>query len=151
MEFRDQYAFLSNMFACKVHYQGETFPCVETAFQIAKCADEDDWSLFMNRRGFWCDGRTARTIGHKVKLRSDWDDYRLDVMYELLEDKFYHNEGLRKALCDTGNIYIQEDNDWGDTFWGVYKGKGYNMLGKMIMEIRQNIQKMDRKKNVMSF
>ena len=148
MEFKDQYSFLSNMFSCKVHFDGETFPCVETAFQYAKCADEDDHALFMNRRGFWCHGYTARDIGRKVKLREDWNTYRLEVMYELLEDKFYHNEALRKALCDTGNIIIQEDNTWGDTFWGVCNGKGYNMLGKMIMEIRQNIQKMDRKKKV---
>ena len=148
MEFRDKYSFLSNMYSCKVHYDGEVFPCVETAFQYAKCADENDHELFMNKRGFWVQGYTAREIGRKVKLRKDWNDYRLEVMYELLEDKFYHNEGLRKALCDTGDVYIAEDNTWGDTFWGVCNGEGYNMLGKMIMEIRQNIQKMDRKKNV---
>jgi ribA/ribD-fused uncharacterized protein len=132
------------MYACKVHYDGETFPCVETAFQYAKCADEHDHELFLNRRGFWCDGRVAKKIGRQVKLRSDWNEYRIDVMYKLLEDKFYHNEGLREALKSTGNRMLVEDNDWGDTFWGVCNGKGYNMLGKMLMEIRQTIQDFDR-------
>lgn len=148
MQFCDKYSFLSNMYSCKVHYDGEVFPCVETAFQYAKCANENDHELFINDRGYWCGGYTARKIGRSVKLRSDWNTYRLDVMYELLEDKFYHNEGLRKALCETGTIYISEDNTWGDKFWGVCNGEGYNMLGKMLMEIRQNIQKMDRQKKV---
>jgi len=145
MEFSDKYSFLSNTYSCKVHYDGEVFPCVETAYQYAKCANECDHELFINRRGFWVQGYTAKDIGRKVQLREDWDQYRVDVMYQLLEDKFYHNEGLRQALCDTGDEYIAAE---GDEFWGVHNGKGYNMFGKIIMEIRQNIQKMDRKKNV---
>lgn len=144
MEFEDQYAFLSNMYSCKVHYDGETFPCVETAFQYAKCANENEHERFLNEKGFYVSGRVARRIGQQVKMRDDWHDARLTVMYKLLEEKFYHNEELRQALKDTGNIYIQEDNTWGDTFWGVCNGEGYNMLGKMIMEIRQNIQDYDR-------
>jgi len=33
-------------------------------------------------------------------------------------------------LLSTGNCEIQEGNYWGDTFWGVCKGKGENNLGK---------------------
>ena len=148
MKFDGEYSFLSNMYSCKIHWDGEIFPCVETAFQYAKCADENEKELFIDKRGYWHNGYTARSIGRKVKLRKDWNIYRMDVMYQLLEDKFYHNEGLRKALCDTGNLYIQEDNTWNDKFWGVCNGEGMNMLGKMIMEIRQNIQKIDRKMKV---
>ena len=144
MEFRDKYAFLSNMYSCPVHYDGETFPCVETAFQYAKCADENEKEKFINNRGYFVSGFVARKLGQQVKLRDDWQYARLEVMYELLEDKFCHNEGLRQALKDTGDRWIQEDNDWGDTFWGVCNGIGENMLGKMIMEIRQNIQDCDR-------
>lgn len=144
MYFKDKYAFLSNMYSCPVHYDGETFPCVETAFQYAKCTDENEKEKFINNRGYFVGGFVARKLGQQVKLREDWKYARLEVMYELLEDKFYHNEGLRQALKDTGDRWIQEDNNWGDTFWGVYSGIGKNMLGKMIMEIRQNIQDCDR-------
>ena len=145
MEFRDKYAFLSNMYSCHVRYDGETFPCVETAFQYAKCADENDKEKFINDRGHFVGGFVAKKLGRQIKMRDDWKYARLEVMYELLEDKFYHNEGLRQALKDTGDKWIQEDNTWGDTFWGVCNGVGENMLGKMIMEIRQNIQDYDRK------
>ena len=142
MQFRDKYAFLSNMYSCPIHYDGETFPCVETAFQYAKTGDA---SLFTNDRGYFVGGSAAKKIGRMCKLPENWNMDRLTVMYELLEDKFYHNEKLREALKKTGNIYIAEENTWGDTFWGVCNGKGENMLGKMLMEIRQNIQDADRK------
>lgn len=144
MLFRDKYSFLSNMYSCKVNYDGEIFPCVETAFQYAKCADENEKEKFINDRGYYVNGFVARKIGQQVKLREDWKYARLEIMYKLLEDKFCHNEKLRQALKDTGDRWIQEDNDWGDTFWGVYNSVGENMLGKMIMEIRQNIQDCDR-------
>ena len=142
MEFRNEYAFLSNMYSCPIHYDGEIFPCVETAFQYAKTGDA---SLFTNSRGYFVGGLEARKIGRSVKLPKTWNDDRIVVMYELLEDKFYHNKELREALKQTGDIFIQEDNTWGDTFWGVCNGEGYNMLGKMIMEIRENIIKEDKK------
>lgn len=143
MEFKNEYAFLSNMYSCPVKFDGEVFPCVETAFQYAKCADENDKERFMNTRGFWVNGYTARSIGRKVKLRSDWDTYRLEVMKELLEDKFYHHEKFREGLKLTRKIEIVEDNTWDDTFWGKCNGKGENNLGKMLMEIREEIQKID--------
>ena len=148
MEFKNEYAFLSNMFSCDIHYDDQVFPCVETAFQYAKCAKEKDRELFLTKSGIWCHGLVARKIGRQVETRPDWNEYRLDVMYKLLEDKFYHNERLRKALCNTNNIYISEDNTYGDKFWGVCNGEGFNMLGRMIMEIRQDIQKTDRKRKV---
>jgi len=144
MEFRDKYAFLSNMYSCPIHYKGETFPCIETAFQWEKCADVNEQEKFINNKGYFVNGFVARKLGRQVKLRDDWKYARLTVMYDLLEEKFCRNEKLRQALKDTGNIWIQEDNDWGDTFWGVCNGVGENMLGKMIMEIRQNIQDCDR-------
>lgn len=142
MEFRDKYAFLSNMYSCKIHYDGEEFPCVETAFQYAKTHDA---SMFTTDKGYFVNGFVARKIGRSCPLPKFWDQIRMPIMYELLEDKFYHNEKLRQALKDTGDIWIQEDNTWGDKFWGICNGEGQNMLGKMIMEIRQNIQDEDRK------
>lgn len=35
------------------------------------------------------------------------------------------------------NTMIYEGNDWHDVYWGVCNGVGENMLGKMLMKIRQ--------------
>jgi len=30
-----------------------------------------------------------------------------------------------------------EGNTWGDTYWGVCRGRGSNNLGKLLMKIRE--------------
>ena len=139
MQFRYQYAFLSNMYSCPVFYQGEKYPCAETAFQIAKCANPSDEDLFLNNRGFYVNGFTARNIGRKVKLRSDWEKEKPWIMLEIIRSKF-ENPVLREALLKTGNENLVEDNDWGDTYWGVCNGKGKNMLGRILMYVRNEIK-----------
>lgn len=32
-----------------------------------------------------------------------------------------------------------EGNTWGDTFWGVCRGKGENNLGKILMRLRSEL------------
>ena len=44
-------------------------------------------------------------------------------------------------LLDTGDLYIEETNSWGDTFWGVCEGKGQNVLGNILMGIRTDLRK----------
>jgi ribA/ribD-fused uncharacterized protein len=141
MKFENEYSFLGNDYSCKVCYDDEIFPCVETAYQYAKCADDHDHELFMNRRGFWVGGSVARSVGRKVKLRDDWVTERVDVMKDLLEQKFIHNEYLREALKLTGRIEIV-DEEHGE-FWGTKNGKGLNVFGKLVMKIRDDIQKFD--------
>lgn len=147
MSLFDKYPFLRNTYACKIEFEGETFPDVLAAYCYARCANENDTEQFLNKRGYWCSGLTALSLSKNIKPRDDWKDYRLDVMYKLLEEKFYHNEYCRDALCKTGTEILEMDSDT-DEFWGVKDGKGQNMFGKMLMEIRQNIQKMDRDKKV---
>lgn len=62
-------------------------------------------------------------------------------MKELLIKKF-NQEPFRQKLIDTGDVYIQEGNNWNDIYWGVCikTNKGENILGKLIMEIRDVIK-----------
>lgn len=57
-------------------------------------------------------------------------------MREVVECKFKQNRWLMQKLMSTGKTQLVEGNNWNDTFWGVYKGEGENMLGKILMEIR---------------
>ena len=56
-------------------------------------------------------------------------------MIELLLQKFGSQEMLTK-LQETGDKELVEGNNWGDTLWGVSEGKGRNILGVILMEIR---------------
>ena len=82
-----------------------------------------------------------------ITLRSNWEEIKVDIMTELTRIK-YQNPELQQKLIDTGDQEIQEGNNWNDVFWGVdiETGKGQNILGKIIMMIRDEI-KITKNKN----
>ena len=76
--------------------------------------------------------------GRRVKLRSDWEQVKTTVMREVLGIKFLDPE-LSSKLLATGNEELIEGNTWNDRFWGVCRGSGRNVLGKLLMEIREDL------------
>ena len=47
---------------------------------------------------------------------------------------------LAEKLLATGEAELIEGNSWGDTTWGVYKDIGENRLGKLLMQVRQELK-----------
>jgi ribA/ribD-fused uncharacterized protein len=80
-----------------------------------------------------------KKMGRKIKLRSDWEEVKYEVMKHIVRDKFTRNNNLKCQLIDTGNAQLIEGNTWNDTDWGVCNGVGKNWLGKILMEIREEI------------
>jgi predicted NAD-dependent protein-ADP-ribosyltransferase YbiA (DUF1768 family) len=62
-------------------------------------------------------------------------------MRELVTIKFTTDPNLKKLLMDTHPQPLIEGNTWGDVFWGVCKGQGENNLGKILMDIREELCK----------
>ena len=133
--FRDEFYFLSNMFPCDCEYKGYKFTCSEALFQALKCKHKKDIDKFVG-----IDGYTAKRIGRKIELRSDWNEIRLNAMKTALYVKFVNNIGLRSALRNTGDIELIEVNSWNDRYWGVCNGVGENNLGKLLMEFRSKLK-----------
>ena len=61
------------------------------------------------------------------------------LMKRLLKMKFAIPE-LKEMLLATGDEELVEGNYWRDTIWGVCDGVGENHLGKMLMEIREDLR-----------
>lgn len=133
--FHGKFAFLSNFTNSEITYKNKTYPTVEHAFQAAKCVNESDKEEIRIQP---TPGK-AKRLGRRVKMKATWNEERISVMKELLILKF-QNPALRKALLDTGNATLIEGNTWNDTFWGMCNGIGENHLGKLLMEIRTEIQ-----------
>lgn len=133
--FSNEYHFLSNFSESPVLYEGVLYPTVEHAYQAAKSLDSD----FRFRVSINKSPATAKKMGRGVRLRPDWEDIKVDVMRYLLQRKFNHDD-LREQLLETEDAELIEGNWWGDKFWGVCNGEGQNMLGKLLMEIREDIQ-----------
>lgn len=128
------YRFLSNFWWVDISYEGVVYPTVEHAYVAAKTLD-----LAQRQRVF--DFKTPGQVKkYKPDLRPNWDSVKLSIMLSLLRQKFSVSY-LRKALFDTGSAELVEENDWGDTYWGVSKGRGANHLGRLLMQVRAEIGK----------
>jgi len=136
--FRDEYLFLSNFYATEICLLGLTYKNAEAAFQAQKTLDP-----FLRKQFCGLDPSAAKAIGRTLPLRSDWEDVKVDIMKSVLEIKF-SNPFLEKELMKTKQEILVEGNNWGDTFWGVCGGKGKNMLGKLLMEIREKKEQKHR-------
>ena len=134
--FRKEYGFLSNMYDCPVTYKGHTFGSSEAAYQAQRCANPKDAEQFVSMSG-----RDAKITAKKVKTRADWDSVKAEIMEEIVRTKFTQNPELGKKLLATGNRELVEGNHWHDTYWGVCNGVGKNMLGNILMKVREELQK----------
>lgn len=130
--FRGDYKFLCNFSESVIKINGFTFLNGEAAFQSFKNLEKQG-----EFQGL--DPSSAKRKGRRVKLRSDWEDIKDDVMYQVVKAKFQQNEDLREKLLATGNMYIEEGNTWNDRYWGVCDGVGKNMLGKTLMRVREEL------------
>ena len=127
--------FLSNFYPSIVTYEGEVYATVEHAYQAAKTLDLKERETI---RKTFSPGK-AKKLGKTVLIREDWEEIKVEVMYHLLQQKF-SNPDLKEKLLATGEVYIEETNTWGDTFWGCCpQGKGKNMLGILLMAIRRDL------------
>lgn len=130
--FRDEYFFLSNFYPVEIKLDGIVYPNAETAFQAQKTLDVEERRKFSMLKN----PVQAKRLGRKVKLRDDWEEVKLDIMTEIVSQKFLQHPHLIEMLLQTGDEELVEGNKWGDRFWGVCKGKGENHLGKILMKIR---------------
>lgn len=137
MYFRGYYGFLSNFVYAPTLYEGILFPTAEHAFQAAKTKNKEVRLLLLSMTA-----KEVKKYGRELELRPDWDEVKLKVMYDVVFDKFDRNVELRKKLLDTDDLVLVEDNYWKDTYWGVYKGKGENHLGIILMQVRDKMREM---------
>jgi ribA/ribD-fused uncharacterized protein len=128
--FWGRYAFLSNFFVEPdgTHVEGE--------FQAAKAEHQTDAEWVLEAKT----PKEAKQRGRSVVLRSDWEKVKIEVMLHFVRKKFRDHPSLASALKATGDAELIEGNHWGDTFWGVCKGQGQNHLGKILMQVRNELK-----------
>lgn len=152
--FRENKYFLSNMFPCKIEYEGYTYNNVEAAFQAQKN------SSHMYKYGLtFMDGKQAKREGRKIQLRPDWEEVKDFIMLNIVRAKFDQNKELRDKLLSIPKSELIEYNTWHDNYWGHCtcprcKDKAkYNILGIILLEVKEeqekgllSCQKMNQKK-----
>lgn len=112
------------------------YPSVEHAFHAAKTLNREYKIKIANIPT----PSHAKRIGKILDIRSDWEEVKIQIMTEIVHCKFTQNPILKKRLLNTGNAELIEGNTWNDTFWGVCRGKGENWLGKILMQVREELR-----------
>ena len=130
--FRGKYFFLSNFFPSNILYQGVLYHNAEAAFQAQKDPSRCEEFSRLNPS-------EAKRLGRRVKLRSDWEQIKDDIMYDVVNCKFTQNKKLAEQLIATGEEDLIEGNDWGDRYWGVCRGVGKNKLGQILKRVRSEL------------
>lgn len=125
--FGGEYRFLSNF-----SEEGGVRPTVEHWFQACKTANSDLAERILKAP---TPGK-AKRLGREVDLVPDWEQIKVDIMRELLYEKF-EEPAIRAKLVATHPRELVEVNSWGDDFWGVCTDKGQNVLGQLLEEVRQ--------------
>lgn len=133
--FDGEYFFLSNFSASPFRINYVLFPTMEHYFQANKADNQNDYL----RIAYAHAPGEAKRLGRKIQLRPDWEKIKDNVMLTGLRKKFADPE-LRSLLLATGDEELVEGNYWGDTYWGVCNGVGQNKLGKLLMQVREEIK-----------
>ena len=90
--FTGDYYFLSNFYMAPVSYNGWDYTNNEAAFQAQKTKNRRlKFQLFSQ-----ASPSEAKAAGRKIDLRSDWEEVKDKVMYEIVLAKFTQNPDLKK-------------------------------------------------------
>jgi len=131
---RLKHGFLSNFYPCTIYIDKKPFASVEHAYQAYKTLDESARELIRKSKS----PQEAKKLGRCVQLRPDWVEVRIPLMHSFLKQKF-DNPFLQHMLIETGEAQLIHNNTWNDKFWGVCRGSGENWLGRLLMQVRSDL------------
>jgi ribA/ribD-fused uncharacterized protein len=132
------YGFLSNLYKKSLTFEGVEFKTAEHAYQYGKFEDPEtqEWAMKAPKP------HLLAILAHGLfswDIVKNWSNIKVNRMLEVLRVKFSDPE-LREKLLETGKCRLIEQSK-SDPFWGIGKKlNGKNMLGKLLMKVRDEIK-----------
>ncbi|MGN1252549.1 MAG: NADAR family protein [Muribaculaceae bacterium] len=148
---KEQWGILGNFAPTPLIVKGVLFSNSEQLFQMMKFSDKETLLSIYQSKGLPL--KWAAKKGEKNGLRrKDWGQIIIDVMKFCLQTKYEQSEEFRHVLNETIGFSIVEDQTKlkttksgnlkdADTWGVVRKGElfvGSNLLGRLLMELRDN-------------
>ncbi|HEV7343613.1 MAG: NADAR family protein [Sphingopyxis sp.] len=136
------YGAFSNLYRREVVFEGETFATSEHAYQAGKPRKKAvrDWLMAAPSPSLLA--MAAHGL-YYWDVAPGWSTTKFDRMRDILRAKFEQHDDLRELLLSTGDARLVEsatvDNEV-NRLWGEVNGVGKNMLGVLLMEIREELQ-----------
>jgi hypothetical protein len=137
------YGAFSNLFKSVITFEDRLYPTAEHAYQAGKAVKPAvrEWILQAPTPAL------AAMAAHGLytwDIVPNWANIKIDRMRAVLRAKFTQHPDLRELLLETGARRLVEAgtvNNAVNRFWGEVNGKGENTLGKLLMEIRNELRK----------
>jgi N-glycosidase YbiA len=136
---KDMYGCFSNFSRHSFELDGRIWKTSEHYFQAQKYVNTPRFEQIADAET----PRIAADLGRdrSIPLRHDWEQVKDDMMRKAVRAKVEQHPTIKSLLLSTGDDTIMEDSPI-DYYWGIgADGTGFNMLGKILMEIRDDIRK----------
>ena len=144
------YGAFSNFSAHSVVIGNKRYKTTEHYYQSQKFATTDP--LYANKIAKASKPKEAARLGRdkaRKLLRKDWESVKLDVMRRALRAKVEQHEDIKELLLGTAEEKIIEESPY-DAYWGEGSdGKGQNWLGRLWMELRDELRGVAKPKKKM--
>jgi ribA/ribD-fused uncharacterized protein len=133
------YGAFSNLYKSPVDFEGHKYPTAEHAYQAGKALKLEvrEWILAAPSPSL------AAMAAHGLytwDIVPNWNAIKFDRMRRVLFAKFTQHPHLRTLLVQTNDKRLVEAgsvNNAVNRLWGEVNGVGQNMLGQMLMELRE--------------
>ena len=135
------YGVFSNLYRRPIEFEGRVYPTAEHAYQAGKARRPEvkEWILAAPSPALLA--MAAHGL-YYWDVTPGWSKTKFDRMKKILIAKFTQHQDLRDILLATGNKRLVEsatvDNPV-NRLWGEVNGKGQNMLGRLLMEVRTEL------------
>jgi ribA/ribD-fused uncharacterized protein len=137
------YGAFSNLYRRPIFFDGREYPTSEHAYQAGKPSKDSvrEWILSAPTPAL------VAMAAHGLytwDIVSNWSKIKFDRMRDVLRVKFTQYDDLRTLLLSTGEARLVEagrTNNAVNRVWGEVDGKGLNMLGVLLMEVRKELRK----------
>jgi len=140
---KEAYGEFSNFASYPIRIKGKTWATSEHYFQAQKFAGTAYEEEIRKAKSPMKAAELGRS--RKVRLRSDWDRVKDNVMFEAVRAKFTQHTELQELLLKTHTAHIIEHTE-NDDYWGDGgDGSGKNKLGKVLMQLREELRREQKK------
>ena len=136
------YGAFSNLYRRPILFEGRRYQTAEHAYQSGKPKKEAvrEWILSAPTPAL------VAMAAHGLytwEVVSNWSTIKTERMRAVLRAKFTQHSDLGELLLSTENTRLVEAgrvNNAINRFWGKVNGKGHNMLGLLLMDIREELR-----------
>lgn len=136
------YGAFSNLYRRDVMFDEEVFATSEHAYQAGKARKPAVRKWLMEAPSPSLLAMAAHGL-YYWDIAPGWSKTKFDRMRAVLRAKFTQHTDLRRLLLSTGDARLVEtatiDNEV-NRLWGEVNGVGRNMLGALLMELRDELR-----------